>query len=231
MSSTEKSSLHTAWQALWERWQASPFLETTLPAERLAAELERGFQRLYKAYARRGRHYHNGTHLLALFEAWQNFHRQLRDPDTVALAIWYHDAVYNPLRKDNERRSAQWARQDLQRWGLAPEKIQTVVHMIEVTAHHHRLPEQVNHDLLWFLDFDLGILASSTDRYTRYVEQVRKEYRWVPEALYRQGRVKVLQHMLAQDFIYHTPTFRQAHERNARENLRKEIAYWDHLYA
>lgn len=226
MAAQQIPTLESEWQALWQRWQAGPFLSEP-PSERV---LQKGFQRLYKAYSRRGRYYHNLEHLRALFKWWQKFQRQLQDPDTVALAIWYHDAVYNPLRKDNEARSAQWAQQDLSTWGLAPEKISTVVHMIEVTAHHHQLPEQANHDLLWFLDFDLSILASPTAIYTSYVEQVRKEYRWVPEVLYRQGRVKVLQHMLNQDFIYHTPVFRQHHERLARENLRKEIAYWNHLY-
>lgn len=221
------SELEHQWTALWER-----LAKRCCKAEAFDLKaVQRGGKRLRKAYASRGRHYHTQAHLSALFVLWQQHHHALRDPDTVALAIWYHDAVYQSLRKDNEKRSAQWAQRDLSAWGLAAEKIKTVVKMIEVTAHHHQVPEPVNHDLLWFLDFDLNILSAPPETYSRYVEQVRKEYRWVPEALYRQGRVKVLKTMLAADFIYHTPTFRQQKERQARENVRKEIAYWNHLYA
>lgn len=186
-------------------------------------------RRLCKAYAARGRHYHGLEHVAALLKLWREHQQDLKHPEQVALAIWYHDAVYNALRKDNEQRSAQWARQDLQRWGLPTHFIKNVVQMIALTAHHHALPETVSQDLLWFLDFDLSILGAEPEVYTRYVEQVRKEYRWVPEVLYRQGRVKVLKHMLQQDFLYYTPLFRQHKERPARENIRKEIAYWEHL--
>lgn len=221
------SDLEQQWTLLWERLSVRHCRPEDIPLP----SVNRGGARLRKAYASRGRYYHTLEHISALFALWQQHHRELRDPDTVALAIWYHDAVYQSLRKDNEKRSAQWAERDLQAWGLAAEKIKTVVKMIEVTAHHHQVPEPVNHDLLWFLDFDLNILSAPTAVYTTYVDQVRKEYRWVPEALYRHGRVKVLKTMLAADFIYHTPTFRQQKERQARDNVRKEIAYWDHLYA
>lgn len=221
------SDLEHQWTALWGRLNASDC--QTEGVEQLG--VRRGGARLRKAYGARGRHYHTLEHIAALLVLWQEYHWHLREPDTVALAIWYHDAVYNALRKNNEKRSAQWAQRDLKAWGLGTEKIKTVVKMIEVTAHHHQVPEPVNHDLLWFLDFDLNILSAPTTVYTAYVEQIRKEYRWVPEMLYHQGRVKVLKTMLAADFIYHTPVFRQQKERQARENLRKEIAYWNHLYA
>lgn len=221
------SELEHQWTALWERLRERCGNTVAFDPK----TVQRGGKRLCKAYASRGRHYHTLEHISALFSLWEQYHHELRAPDTVALAIWYHDAVYQSLRKDNEKRSAQWAQRDLSAWGLAAETIKTVVKMIEVTAHHHRVPEPVNHDLLWFLDFDLNILSAPAAVYSMYVEQVRKEYRWVPEALYRQGRVKVLKTMLAADFIYHTPTFRQQKERLARENVRKEIAYWNHLYA
>lgn len=221
------SELEHQWIDLWERLRE----RCCHPEGFDLSAVQRGGARLRKSYTSRGRYYHTLEHIAAMFSLWEQHNHALRDPDTIALAIWYHDAVYQSLRKDNEKRSAQWAKQDLTAWGLAAEKINTVVKMIEVTAHHHEVPEPVNHDLLWFLDFDLNILSAPAAVYTTYVEHIRKEYRWVPEVLYRQGRVKVLRTMLAADFIYHTPAFRQQKERLARENVRKEIAYWEHLYA
>ncbi len=217
----ETQMLHTRWTTLWQRLCQKHELPSDLH--------ERGFNALCRAYEGMGRYYHNLQHIEALLTLKDTYQNHLKNPEAVSLAIWYHDAVYSTLRKDSEKRSARWARRDLRKWGLPEAVVNTVSVMINTTAHHHQVPEPVDRDLLWFLDFDLNILSAHSDHYSLYVEQIRKEYRLIPEALYRQGRIKVLKTMLAADFIYHTPEFRQHKERAARENLRTEIAYWEHL--
>ena len=61
-----------------------------------------------------------------------------RDPAAVRLAILYHDAVYEPARRDNEARSARLAREHLARWdtGVDPDRVAALV---ELTARHGRL--------------------------------------------------------------------------------------------
>ena len=54
-----------------------------------------------------GRHYHNLRHIrhcLAELDAAKSL---AKDPTSVELAIWFHDAVYDPQCHDNEERSAQ----------------------------------------------------------------------------------------------------------------------------
>ena len=73
------------------------------------------------------------------------------------------------------------------------------------------------------VDFDLQILGRSWDIYEMYYKQIRKEYRIYPNFMYHPGRKKVLQHFLAKEVIYQTETFRTKYEKQARENIEREI--------
>ena len=55
------------------------------------------------------RHYHTLEHLEAMFRHWDAHRDALRDPEAVALAIFFHDIVYQPGRADNEAESAKLA--------------------------------------------------------------------------------------------------------------------------
>jgi len=64
------------------------------------------YQRLTQAYAESQRHYHNQQHIaecLAEFDAARHLAQQ---PVALELALWFHDAVYDPKAGDNEEQSA-----------------------------------------------------------------------------------------------------------------------------
>src|SRR5690348_4662021 len=89
--------------AAWQR----PWRELGLPCD---AALR---TRLVHAWSEPQRHYHTLQHLdecLALFDETRD---AAPHPAEVALALWFHDAVYEPRRHDNEQRSADWARASL----------------------------------------------------------------------------------------------------------------------
>jgi predicted metal-dependent HD superfamily phosphohydrolase len=89
-----------------------------------------------------------------------------------------------------------------------------------VTQHtnvHRNLDEQT------LVDIDLSILGERTERFKEYDFQVRQEYLWVPEDIYRMKRVEIFETFLARPFIYNTAYFRDHFEAQARQNLQRSI--------
>jgi predicted metal-dependent HD superfamily phosphohydrolase len=148
----------------------------------------------------------------------------LIDREVVLFSIFYHDIIYNVLRKDNELRSAQLAVKRLQALQVPASTIEQVKLYIEATK-THAVTEAVTHvsDLQFFLDFDMSVLAARPSTYRAYSEGVRKEYRIYPNKMYYAGRKQFLQHCLQAEFIFQTPTFRKIYEPHARENIAREL--------
>lgn len=157
------------------------------------------------------RYYHNLVHLDTLLGLLPT------EPD-LEFAVWFHDAVYDPTRADNEAQSALLAEQSLEHLGVAPQLIQTVVSIILVTQNH----QTHDPDTALFLDADLSILGADHKTYQAYAQAIRQEYAWVPEALFLERRAAVLQKFLAREHIYQTKAFTQL-EQPARENLQLEL--------
>ncbi|NJN35360.1 MAG: hypothetical protein HC817_15010 [Saprospiraceae bacterium] len=72
--------------------------------------INKAFDDLVKAYDSPRRFYHDLTHIVALLKMWEIKKAHFLDPDVVYLAIWFHDAVYDAWKSDNEERSADLAR-------------------------------------------------------------------------------------------------------------------------
>lgn len=199
----------------WVTWQA-------LGVEDAAMEgLERTYGDLMARYGEPHRHYHTGQHLVECFERWDLARSRGADPGALELALWYHDAIYEPRRRDNERRSAALAGAIAIAAQVAPARVAWVERAIEATAHHGPPPE--DDDMRLLLDLDLGILAAPRDRFESYCQQIRQEYHWVPEAQFRAARRHILQHFLDRPFIFATPEYRDRGEEAARHNLRWAI--------
>jgi predicted metal-dependent HD superfamily phosphohydrolase len=192
-----------AWQRLW----------TDLGA----AEVPRGlFNQLVAAYSERHRSYHTLQHLrecLAHFEAASALARR---PAEVEVALWFHDAVYDPKARDNEERSADWAARSL----LAADCDAAVaerVRALVLATDGHAASDDADTQLL--LDVDLAILGAAPPRFAEYGRQVRAEYAHVPEPEFRARRRQVLAAFLARPRIYLTAAFHDALEDRARANL------------
>ena len=55
--------------------------------------------------------------------------------DEVELALWFHDAIYNTRKKDNEKRSADWARDSTLAAGLSGDQANSVYELVMTTVH------------------------------------------------------------------------------------------------
>lgn len=173
-------------------------------------------------YAEPHRAYHNSDHINALLRLLDTHATLARDPQAIQLTIWFHDAIYDPTREDNEARSAALARDTLTAWGADAALIDPVVRQVMATAGHRW--EDADPDSALFLDLDLSVLASPPEAYDRYAKQIAQEYGWVPEAAYRAARQAVLGRFLARPQLYYTAALRAQWEAPARANLQRERA-------
>ncbi|MEP7299090.1 MAG: N-methyl-D-aspartate receptor NMDAR2C subunit [Burkholderiales bacterium] len=178
--------------------------------------------RLRAMYAEPQRYYHTLAHVEALRRGLAHWQSLAREPRLIDAAIWFHDAVYDTRRSDNEPRSAELARVELAALGWAAADVERVAALVLATQHHQADADDT--DAWLFLDLDLSVLAQSAARYAAYGAAVRAEYAWVDEARYREGRSAVLRSFLDRAAIYRTPELHATWEAAARTNLAAELS-------
>jgi len=176
---------------------------------------------LCRRYCESGRAYHNLDHIMAMLDIVSDFGGTVHDDVAVRLAVWFHDAVYDPRRSDNEDESAAYAMAVLGQGGAAPSLLLAIERLILATKTHQAPPDDTDCQIL--LDADLAVLGASVSDYDRYARAIREEYAWVPEEAYRAGRRKVLESFLGRDRLFHTLLLFNELEQAARDNLQREI--------
>ncbi len=205
------------WAACEALWRDS------LPDQRQYEQAELVHSWLVQQYRQPWRAYHTLSHVERMFALWRELGSAMRAADrhAVALAIWFHDAVYDPRRQDNEVQSADEAVRRLSPLGTGEERLDRIRRMILATAAHE--PSGEDADTALILDLDLAILGAEPDAYDAYARAIRQEYGFVEEEAYRTGRVQVLQKFLDRSRIYATPAMSARFEARARQNLAREI--------
>ena len=91
---------------------------------------------LEKAYAQVGRYYHNAQHIQACSKHFEVIESKLSHPREVELALWFHDAIYKIFSSNNEKNSAQWARDFLLTNDAAQDAAGRVYDLILATEHN-----------------------------------------------------------------------------------------------
>lgn len=167
------------------------------------------------------RRYHTLQHLRECLDTFEAVRDLASRPGEVAVALWFHDAIYDVRRDDNELRSAEWAHGCVLEAGC-PQPTARRVHALVMATCHDVMPEDPDAQLL--VDVDLSILGAAPARFDESDRQIRAEYAHVPDAEYRQNRRQVLSAFLARAHIYSTAHFREALEARARENLQRALA-------
>lgn len=178
--------------------------------------------RLVAAYSEPHRAYHTLAHIAAMLRWFDTISDELgwRDPAAVYVAVLCHDAIYDPLAKDNEARSAQLAEQLL---GATPRTRE----LIELTARHGSVTASElagDVDAQLFLDCDTAILGADEAAFDAYDAGVAFEYKVVPRDAYRAGRRAFLTKMLQQPRIFFSEYFHARLDDPARANLARALA-------
>jgi predicted metal-dependent HD superfamily phosphohydrolase len=180
------------------------------------ASADAAFDAVVARYAVPERAYHNLSHIIATLDLLDTVREQLDHPAEAALALWFHDAVYDPRRADNEEASASLARQVLGDAGVGSDVVARIMAMIMDTRHDAPASSS---DGAFVADADLATLGADDDTFDRYDAAIRQEYTFVPETAYRPARKALLERFLARESIYQTEPFRQRFEAAARGNI------------
>jgi predicted metal-dependent HD superfamily phosphohydrolase len=199
--------LRAQWQRTWGDLGAAP-----------QAQL---LERLLAAWREPHRHYHTLQHLHECLAQLELARECSPHPAEASLALWFHDAVYDPRRHDNEQRSADWARDGALAAGASREAAERVQALVMATRHDAPAGTPDAHLVV---DVDLAILGAPRERFDEYERQVRLEYAHVADAAYRAGRSRILRGFLARAAIYLTPPFHDRLETAARANLEHSLA-------
>jgi len=176
---------------------------------------------LQHSYSEPQRHYHTLQHLGECLEWFEREKELAERPGEVALALWFHDAIYDVHAHDNEARSADWARSAMLEHGATKEAAERV-HALIMATRHDAVPQGRDAELL--IDIDLSILGAERARFDEYERQVHAEYAFVPDEIRLPRRRAILQRFLAREAIYTTPRMHALLEAQARANLARSIA-------
>ncbi|WHR57808.1 HD domain-containing protein [Acinetobacter haemolyticus] len=199
------STLEKSWFALHQYYHFS--------------EPQKVFNKLIAAYNEKQRAYHTLQHLYECLVLVDSIRADLNDANAVELALWFHDAVYDPQAKDNELKSAELFEKYMAQ-DLSVEIVEKIKRWIIATQNHELTNEL---DLQFLLDIDLAILATSPARFAEYEQQIQQEYAWVDSDVYSIKRKEVLAHFYQTESLYQTEHFQQSFERKAKSNLKNLI--------
>jgi predicted metal-dependent HD superfamily phosphohydrolase len=191
------------WQATWEK------LGLATPGETL-------FETLIQRYSEPHRKYHTTRHLEECFARLSELENRAEHLGELELALWFHDAVYDVRRSDNEERSAASAGKYLRNANASAEVIHRIHSLILGTCRHEPTSDI---DAAILSDVDLWILAAPPERFQEYEQQIREEYRYVPGPLFRRKRKQVLEEFMKREKIFNTELFFDRYEAQARKNL------------
>lgn len=175
---------------------------------------------IFDRYQEIQRRYHTLQHINEMFNLYdmhftKSPYLSVDGHTALYFAIWYHDAVYEPLRSDNEERSAVLALRELGDRGFEPHIPEAVARLVRSTATH----AATSIDERMLSDLDLAILGANHERYKEYVGQVREEFHEVTDVQWVQGRAAVVDGFLKRR-IFHYLTHL---EQQAKNNLGWEL--------
>jgi predicted metal-dependent HD superfamily phosphohydrolase len=175
---------------------------------------------LLAAWSEPARHYHDVRHLEDCLSQLDDVRVDPATQDVLELALWFHDAVYDPRANDNEERSARWATEALAAAGIPTATVTEVGRLVRLTREHGTAPDEAGRLIC---DIDLSILGRPVEVFDAYARRIRSEYAWVPEETFRDRRTRILEGLLRRAPLFQTEAFRRRFESAARANLRRAL--------
>jgi predicted metal-dependent HD superfamily phosphohydrolase len=140
-----------------------------------------------KNYSGKKRHYHSLQHLESLLAQLTEVKGEIQNWATILFTLYYHDIIYNSLKSNNEKKSAELAEKRMKQVSVSNPAIELCKKQIVATKSHTLSPDS---DTNYFTDADLSILGQAPETYSLYCKNVRKEYSIYPDLIYNTRRKK-----------------------------------------
>jgi predicted metal-dependent HD superfamily phosphohydrolase/phosphopantetheine adenylyltransferase len=184
-------------------------------------------------YSQPWRKYHNLNHIEYSLKILKNLKDDhIKDYFSTIFAIWFHDIIYVPSRKDNEERSTDLFKKFYKDISIYIdssiincEKIEKYI--LFTKLHDSQLQAQnaqnLDPDLSFFLDIDLAILGEHKEIYLKYSRDLREEYQEFSDEQWNLGRKVFLEKLLKKQKIYLTSYFQEKYISNLKGNVEAEL--------
>ena len=182
------------------------------------------FAELAAHYREPHRFYHTAAHIVECLERMDLAAAELTHSDSVELAVWFHDVIYQCGASDNEQQSADWFA--ARAAGIDAKVVDAVCAYI-VSTTHGAPPREPGAQFV--VDVDLSGLGMSAAAFDRDGDNIRKEFAHLNDADFFRGQNAFLQSLLDREHIYCTRFFQTMCESRARENIRNVLARTAHL--
>jgi predicted metal-dependent HD superfamily phosphohydrolase len=152
---------------------------------------ENSVKQLKQLWSEKTRFYHNASHLIQIlqdieknlwFDELQSYEKR-----ALLLAAFFHDAIYDPKKKDNENKSIEFFKASWK--GTDQYVFKEVIKLIETTKHRKR-PINKLEKIFW--DADNSGFKHGYALLIKNENLIRKEFSHVPANKYKEGRVKFL---------------------------------------
>lgn len=168
--------------------------------------------------------YHNPLHIMHIFDfALKN---DLDLESWEVLSLFYHDVIYRPLSKNNEKNSVNFMLSLLSDCEISMEHLIKASYGIYKTALH--LENDVEEEFIRIMDLDLASFSYDTDIFIENVNNIEKEYfrpnsssfKSIPEEEFLLKRKDFLNKMKSKKSIFRSSYFINKYENKAQENLK-----------
>lgn len=188
---------------------------------RCAPEADAGglYRILADKYSEPQRSYHTLEHIQHCLAQLDGARHLAEDPDGIELAIWFHDAVFDPEAGDNELRSAELF-DSLLGPHLPRERAAHIRRLIRDTEHPN---EPEDNDARLMVDIDLSSFALPWDEFMRDTSAIVSECAHISEPRRVAGKRWFLNELLTRPSIYLTAHFRERLETQARSNMERHL--------
>lgn len=184
-------------------------------SRRIGVDAGAVFEEIDALYREPHRRYHTVAHIEHCLQQFDLAADRMDEPDSVEMALWFHDAVYDIPGEENELRSAELFA--ARAAGRGAEQFRSEVYRLIMATKHREPPATLDESFI--IDIDLSSFGLPWDEFLRDNQAVRAELRHVPDAEFQRRQKTFLKSLISRPFFCFTEFFRDRHEARARSNI------------